>query len=459
MRMSFLSALALATLAVVSFNSCNKEPFGGSSAFDVDIKWTEHKLSNGLRVIFAPEEGIEAVSVQSWVKVGSVNETKGKTGLAHLFEHLMFKGTEKFAPLAFFKLLEAQGSSVNAYTTRDYTVFHQTLPRALLSKVLEMEADRLTGLKLTEEGIQTEKAIVLEERRNRIESSPMALLDEELWKLVFGEHPYAHPVSGLPGNVVRLGLDDFKTFYETHYRPENIVLVISGGFDPKTTLAEVKKFYGPIPSRTLKTPGAPLVAPIPDSRRIESTHAEVATPYLAWGYRTVSAEMKDTHAIDVASNILFEGLGSRAFKTLVEEKKLFASVSAFSLTPQYTGLLSIRGVLRPGVSIVAAEEALDQVLESIRFKGVTQSEVDRAVMQLYSDVIQGLRTPDGVARLLGLVTTILGSPDRIQPDLKRYSKVTPADVKRVALAYLGPEKKFSVVYKPATKQGETKESQ
>ncbi len=408
-------------------------------------------LSNGLRLIFVEDHTFPVISYQSWVKVGSVDESFGKTGLAHLFEHLMFKGTSVYGPKQFFLQLEAKGADVNAFTARDYTVFHENFTPELLEKVVDMEADRLVNLKLTEEVLNSERQVVFEERKLRTENVPSGKIQETLWALAYRRHPYRFPVIGTVQDLLGLTLRDALEFYHTFYQPGNVTLVLVGDFKTEQTYSLIKKYYEKIPGKTAQKRDIPLDFEQKEERRY-TLYDQVASEQFAMGYHVTSATQDDSYALDVLANILFEGTSSRAHRYMVEEKEMALGVSGSAFTPTYPGLFIISTVMQGQKHTLEAEAALDHLIAEVQEKGVTEEEIKTAVKQLTVQLVDSVRTPYGLGQLIGTVVMIFEDPSRFAEDLAKYLKVTRADVKRVALQYLIQNNRSVITLFPSGKK-------
>ncbi len=427
--------------------------FGDSKSPDdlgIHLSMTQKKLSNGLSVILVEDHTVPIISYQTWYRVGSVDEHPGITGISHLFEHLMFKGTPKYGPKQFFIQLEARGADVNAYTTRDYTVYHETFVKPLLEKVIDMESDRMSNLKLDSETINGERMVVLEERKLRTENTPDGKMQEAIWALAFRRHPYSWPVIGYPQDLLGLSLDQIVEYYRAHYQPANAAVVIVGDFKTEDVLKLMKKYYEPIEARPRPKRDIPDEPEQGEERRL-TLYDEVASQRFTQAYHVPSAKDDDSYALDVLSNILFEGTSSRAYRRLVDEKDIVIGVSGSNFTPTYPGLFMISGVMKGDLDSSVAEQALDEVIHEVQDKGVTQEEITAAVKQLTVQLVDSIRTPDGMAQLIGTVQTIFNDPEMYADDLRRYLKVSLADVKRVANKYLVPNSRSVVVLKPEVK--------
>jgi zinc protease len=416
---------------------------------NLGIKLTLEKrsLGNGLQVIMVEDHTVPVITYQTWFRVGSVDEKPGITGISHLFEHLMFKGTPKYGPKQFFQQLEAKGAEVNAFTTRDYTVYYESFTSDLLEKVVDMESDRLANLKLDDEVLRTERQVVLEERRLRTDNSPAGKIQEALWGLAFHRHPYQWPVIGYPQDVLRITVADLMDYFRTHYQPANATIVIVGDFVPDEAFKLIRKHYDPIPGRPRPTRNIRNEPEQEEERRL-ILRDHVASERFAWAFHVTPAENDDSYALDVLANILFEGTSSRAYRRLVEEKDLLLGISGSAYTPTFPGLFIMSGTLKGQTQAASAEAALQEVIKEVQEKPVTEEEIRIAVRQLTVQLVDSVRTPYGLGQLIGTVAMVFGDPERFSQDLAKYTRVTADDVKRVAQKYLIPNNRSVVTLVP-----------
>ena len=420
-----------------------------SSVDTLGVNFTlEHRsLSNGLQVVMVEDHTIPVVTFQTWFRVGSVDEHPGITGVSHLFEHLMFKGTPKYGAKQFFEKLEAKGAEVNAFTTRDYTVYYENFTPDMLELVADMESDRLAHLKLDEEIVNTERQVVLEERRLRTDNSPAGKMQEALWQLAYHRHPYQWPVIGYPQDVLSVPLKEVVAYFNSHYQPGNATLIIVGDINPDKTFELIKKYYSEIPGRDKPKREIPVEPEQEEEHRLV-IHDRVASQEFSQAYHVPAGGSDDSYALDVLANILFEGESSRAYRKLVEEKDIVVGISGSAYTPTYPGLFIVSGVMKGSLPGTDAEPLMDGVISEVQTNGVTKEEVDIAVRQLTVQLVDSVRTPYGVAQVIGTVQMVLGDADKFIEDFTKYLKVTPEDVKRVAAKYLNPNNRSIVTVVP-----------
>ncbi len=446
----FLLATLLLAFALPACEGKIESPLG------INLRIRQEKLGNGLQLLMVEDHTVPIVSYQTWFRVGSVDEQPGSTGIAHLFEHLMFKGTPKYGPKQFFTQLEAKGAEVNAYTTRDYTVYYENFVPELLEKVVDMESDRMANLTINEETLASERLVVLEERRLRTDNSPEGKMQEALWGLSYRRHHYQWPVIGYPQDLLSINAARLTDFFKNHYSPANAVLVVVGDFKGDETYALVKKYYGKIAAQPRPARRVPAEPEQKEERRL-TLRDRVASERVAMAYHVTSAEQDDSYSLDVLANILFEGTSSRAYRRLVEELDISMGVSGSAYTPTYPGLFIITTTMKAGIPGLKAEAALDEVFRKVQEEPVTQEEISRAVKQLTVQLVDGVRTPYGLGQLIGTVSTIFGDPQRFASDLNKYFKVKAPDVQRVAQKYMIPNNRSIITLVPAVQVGKKTE--
>jgi len=408
------------------------------------------RLANGLKILVVEDHTVPIVSYQTWVSVGSADEEFGLTGMAHLFEHLMFKDSAKYGPRAFFNRLEAKGANVNAFTTRDYTVFHETMVPNLLPLAIEMEADRLANLKIDSELLFTERQVVMEERRLRTENSPEGRMQEAIWAEVFKAHPYRWPVIGYEEDLRRMEVRDVQDFFARYYQPGNVTVVVVGAVKAPEVFAQVEAAYGAIPGRPRPARKIAREPEQTEPRRLVLKD-QVASEKVTIAYPSTSAAEDDTYALDVLSNILFTGNSSRAYRRLVEEKRIALAVGGVNYTPLYPGVFMASATMKSGHPATEFERELDALIGEVQANGVTKDEIGAAVRQLTVQTVDSVRTASGLANMIGTVDAIFGDPMRFKEDLAKYSKVTGGDVLRVARTYLLPNRKNVVTLVPGNR--------
>lgn len=433
----------MSLLLLALFSACKQDV----NSLGIKLSLEERTLANGLKVIMVEDHTVPIVSYQTWFRVGSVDEHPGLTGISHLFEHLMFKGTPKYGAKQFFQQLEAKGAEVNAFTTRDYTVYYESFVPDLLEKVIDMESDRLANLTLSDEVLNSERNVVFEERKMRTDNSPDGRMQEALWQLAYQFHPYRWPVIGYPQDLVRITTADLVDYFKSHYQPANAAVIVVGDFKVDGLMKTIKKYYDPIPARARPKRD---IEKEPDQREEHRLvlRDDVASERFAEAYHVTSADQDDSYALDVLANILFEGTTSRAYRNLVEERDIAMGVSGSAFTPSYPGLFIVSATMKGKLSSELAEKALAEEFKKVQTTLVSDEEVKVAVKQLSVQLVDSVRTFYGLGNLIGIVQTMFNEPRRFADDLNKYLKVTPADVQRVAQKYLTPNNRSVVTLVP-----------
>ena len=413
------------------------------------INVKEYTLKNGLRVLLHPDNSTPIASVGVWYHVGAKNEVEGRTGFAHLFEHMMFQGSKNYDSDYFFPLQEA-GASINGTTNQDRTWYYETVPSNFLELALFMEADRLHNLlpAMTQEKLDNQKDVVKNERRLRVDNVPGGTAFEKIGALMYPKpHPYNWTTIGSLDDLQAASMEDVKSFFRQYYVPNNTVLVVSGSFDEKQTRGWIEKYFGPIPR------GGDITRPDPEQPKLSKeirTEVEDAVPfprrYMVW--HGVRAYHPDEPALDFLSNILSSGRTSRLQSNLLYGKEMVSTVSANSGTNEIAGLFQVVAIARPGKSLDDIEKEINVELERIKKEPPTAEEMRRALNSIESQSIFGLQTVLGKAGQLAAFSGYRGKANWFQEDLDRYRKVTSADVSRVANQYLSANR-LVMTYKPA----------
>lgn len=395
------------------------------------------QLENGLRVLTLVDRTSPIVSFQSWVDVGSGDEGRF-TGLAHLFEHMMFRGTKKVPADLRDRLLRERGSRGNAFTSNDVTVYFEDVSSEHLPLVIELEADRLANLIISPEVLDTEREVVLEERRFRTEDNPQGRLVEALLALSFVAHPYRRPTVGWMSDVEQVQVEQCLEFFDAYYTPGNIVLSIAGDFDEEATLALVRRQLGRLPEAP-PPPRNPTVEPPQQGERRALAHASVRGPLLGAAWHAPAAGHADAEPLDVLSAILSAGFSSRLHRRLVyeEQEALYAYGGYWEL--RRAGLFYAAAGVRPGRSIERVEELIFEEIDRLAQELPTEAELERAKRQLEVGLVAGLGTNHALASRNAEELLTFGRIRSLDERLTAFRAVTAEDVSRVARTYLTPE--------------------
>ena len=410
-------------------------------------------LENGLEVVVVPDRRAPVVTHMVWYKAGAADDPPGKSGIAHFLEHLMFKGTKNTPAGEFSRKVAEIGGRENAFTSFDYTAYFQKVSPEALEMVMVYEADRMENLVLTDEVIEPEKNVVLQERRSRVDANPDAILSETVDATLFYHHPYGIPVIGWPQELQGLTREDAVAFYNRFYSPNNAILVVAGDVDPDATIEMARDIYGKVEKRVETIERSRTVEPEPvAARMVEYRDERVRLPnwqrlYMTPSYMT--ADGLQAESLDVLSGILGGASTSRLYGELVLEKKLATSASAY-----YRGTVLDQGQFgfhispRPGVKLSEIESAIDEIIADILEKGVTQEELERAKNNLLKSIIFERDSQTTMARLYGTVLSLGGDLSDIHDWPSRIDEVTVDGVNAVARAYLRKPRSVTAYLRP-----------
>ena len=400
-----------------------------------------YKLKNGLTVILHEDKSTPIVSVGTWYHVGSKNEVPGRTGFAHLFEHMMFQGSANYDNDYFTPLQEA-GGSINGTTNEDRTWYYETVPSNFLELALFMEADRLGGLlpAMTQEKLDNQRDVVKNERRQRVDNQPYGTAFEKIGGIMYPKgHPYNWSVIGSLEDLQAASMEDVKSFFRQYYVPNNTFLVVSGDFDEKQARGWIEKYFGPIAKGgEITRPNTPMPKLDKEVRETVEDSVPLQRRYFVW--HSVPAYHKDEAALDMLGFILSSGRTSRLQSNLLYSKELVQTIFGGNSTNEIGGLFQIQATARPNRSLDDIEKEMDAELAKMKAAPPTAEEMSRALNSIESGTINGLQTVLGKAGQLTSYAGYLGKADYFQSDLDRYRAVTPADVQRVANTYLTPNR-------------------
>jgi zinc protease len=407
----------------------------------------EATLPNGLKVRLLPSDAVPTCSFYTFFKVGSRNERPGTTGISHLFEHMMFNGAKKYGPGEFDKTLESNGGSSNAYTSNDVTVYYEDFMSEALETVIDLEADRMRSLQVTPKKLESERQVVIEERRLRVDNEIGGLMDEELSTLVWKAHPYRWPVIGWMKDIENITREDCLEYFRTFYAPNNATLYVAGDFEPKRALALIKKYYAGIKAG----PPVPAVLdaePEQKGERRADVLYPAQAPSLMIAWRGPAGQSPDTLTLDVLQYALSVGQSSRLTRALVFEQELAVSVSVDWTWRFDPGAFVIGIELKPGADPRATEAALYAELAKVAKDGLDQREVEKAKNNLAAHLYRELATNNGRAHALGTYEVMLGSWRGGLALASSYQSITAEAVRVAAATYLTPERRSVVTLVP-----------
>jgi zinc protease len=404
-------------------------------------------FSNGLTVLVLEDHAAPVVAVHSWFKVGSRCEKPGKTGICHLFEHLMFGETKSLRPGAFDRKLEDAGAETNAATWCDWTFYHETVPADRVRLALTLEAERMANLVLREPQVASEKEVVANERRMRVEDDLDGWASERLWELAFSKHAYRIPTIGSMEDILAFTPEDCERFYTTYYAPNACTLVLVGAIEPAKALALVRETHGHLTASTLPAedlePEPPQTAP----RRLEA-RKPTSSERVQLAYHGPALGDADHAAMSLLIEVLAGGRASRLHQAIVREGELATEIGATCGSFRDPSLIEFSATARPGVHAARIEAAIEESVARLREELVGEAELERAVARMELGVAQSLETANGKAELIGFHETVLGDPEAPFRRLRQWQRTTASDLRRVARRYFRPEGKTVVVLVP-----------
>jgi len=417
--------------------------------------WAEtFTLNNGMQVVVIPDHRAPVVTHMVWYRVGSADEPQGKAGIAHFLEHLMFKGTPKYPPGAFSRIIRQNGGEDNAFTSKDYTAYFQRIAKDRLGLVMDLEADRMQNLVLKDENVLPELKVVEEERRERTDNDPSSLLAEQIDAILYLAHPYRKPVIGWMSEVNKLTRDDAITFYRAHYTPANAILVVAGDVTPDEVKKLADEHYGKLKNTFDVTARVRTEEPEPLApRRVTLTDARAASPIVQRAYLTVSyatARKGEAEALDVLAELLGGGATSRLYKRLVVEKRIASYAAAwYSGDGLDSGTFGVYGSPNPGGKVEPVEAEIDAVLEDIKTNGITADELARTKATLIADTVYARDNQGNLARAFGTALTTGVTVNDVLEWPERIKAVKLEDVKAAAAKTLDLRRSVTGILLPA----------
>ena len=446
-KFAFASALLI---GVFSFAAIAIESPPSLPAVQIPrLNFQHETLPNGLEVYSVEDHSSPTVAVQVWYHVGSKDDPEQRSGFAHLFEHMMFKGNEHLTPDTFEELTENVGGENNAYTADDVTVYHEVVPSNYLNPILWAEAERMSSLALTNENFSSERAVVKEEYRQRILANPYGEFYLDIARNSFAAHPYKRPGIGNIAELDASTLPEVRAFHSTFYRPDNATLVVVGDFQPNELHGWVEKYFGAMKKPAEKIPRVTTKEPPrKEDKQLVAYSAKAPLPAIAVSYLAPSIRSGDAPALALASEILAGGESSRLYQALVYQQQIAQRVSFDADLREDLGLLAAQMILASGKSPAAAEKSLTDEFDKVLKDGVTQAELDKAKSRLLTGKLLERETANGKAGALGEAVVIYGDPNRVNTDLAKLQAVTAAQIKEVMNRYLTGKKKVVIEYLP-----------
>jgi len=413
----------------------------------------EFKLDNGMRIIVQEDHRSPVVVSQVWYQAGSIDEVNGKTGVAHVLEHMMFKGTKTIPPGQFSRIVAAAGGRENAFTGADYTAYYQQLEKSQLPLSIRLEADRMTNLQLTQEEFAKEINVVMEERRWRTEDNPQAVVNEQFQALAYTAHPYGRPIVGWMKDLQNMTVDDAREWYQTWYVPNNAILVVVGDVEAEEVLKLARKHFGPLKPRALP-PRKPQAEPEQNGTRRAIVKEKAELPYLLMGYHVPVLEDVDNdwepYALEILAGVLDGNASARLNQNLVRNQKIAINVGAgYDLIQRgKSGLFEIDGSPSEGRTAAELEEAILQEIEKIKQQGVTDDELKRVKAQVIAGDIYQRDSMFYQAMQIGRLETTGYSWRFLDKYPDKLAAVTTEQVQQVAKKYLNRDNMAIAILDP-----------
>ncbi|HXD22798.1 MAG TPA: pitrilysin family protein [Gemmatimonadaceae bacterium] len=402
-------------------------------------------LPNGLRVIVSEDHSTPIVHLSVWYHVGSRDERPGRTGFAHLFEHMMFKGSKNVQPESHTSIIASIGGRSNAYTQEDATVFWETLPSQYLPLALWLEADRMATLRVDRDAFEKEREVVKEERRLRVDNQPYGRLNEILFDRAFTTHPYKHPTIGSMKDLEFASLQDVRDFHDTYYVPENAVVTIVGDFDSAQAMQLVRQYFGRVPKAARPVPRDIPKEPEQAQERRATIQEEWPLPAVVVAYHVAYDGHPDSYPLHLASKILFDGESSRMTRDLVYDKRIAVAAFGSANILQDPNLFYAVAIVPAGQSLPTVEREMLSQFDSVKTEGVSAHELERAKNQFMRDYIIGRESDEQKALHLAHAAVIHNDIRTADDEIDVFLNLTTADIQRVARTYFS-EKNRTVLY-------------
>ncbi|MGH9898750.1 MAG: M16 family metallopeptidase [Pyrinomonadaceae bacterium] len=454
-----LTVITLLAILIINPIISNNTYAQISSGDMLSMNFKERMLPNGLKVITLQDNSSPTVAINVWYHVGSKDDPQGRSGFAHLFEHIMFKSTKNMKSEMLDRLTEDVGGYNNAFTSNDMTVYHEVVPSNHLERLLWAEADRLASLNVDDPNFKSERDVVKEEFRQSVLAQPYGKLFLLLDQKSYTAHPYKRPTIGNIEELDAASLEDVISFHKTYYRPDNATLVVVGDFDQKQLDTWVDKYFSLVGKPASAIPRVTIAEPARSSEKRFTEYAEnVPLPAVAFTYLTPDAKSDDAYALEVLETILTDGPSSRLYHSLVYEQQLAQEVSTDTDLREDNGLFVFNMTMASGKKPEDGERALLAEIKKVVEVSVTAAELDKARTKRITRQYRERERSEGKALALGFASVILGDTARVNSAIDRITKITTDDVRRVANKYLLDKNRVTIYYLPQAKGSASKET-
>lgn len=412
------------------------------------VEFIEYELDNGLQVILHEDHSTPNVAVSVMYHVGSKNERPDRTGFAHFFEHLLFEGSENIGRGEYTSYVQNAGGALNANTSWDRTFYYELLPSNQLELGLWLESERMLHAKVDNKGVETQREVVKEERRQRIDNQPYGSILEETFKRAYKEHPYRWPIIGSMDHLAAATEEDYKQFYADFYVPNNAILSIAGDIDVKQAKAWIKQYFGGIPKSKKKVYRPTVVEPALTAEVRDTVYDNIQLPAAVMAYRIPAQGTKDAYAVEMLSTLMSTGQSSRLYRSLVDDKQEAVFVGSFPIALEDPGVSLAFGIANMGTSLEDLQKSMDAEFEKAQTELVGDEEFQKLRNQIEADFITGNSTMAGIAESLANYKMYYGDANLINTELERYMAVSKEDIMRVAKQYFTPSNRVVLYYLP-----------
>ena len=417
-----------------------------------EVSFEEYDLDNGMHVILHQDNSAPVVTTSVMYHVGGKDEQIGKTGYAHFFEHLLFEGTKNIKRGEWFKIVSSNGGNNNANTTMDRTYYYETFPSNNLQLGLWLESERLLHPVINQIGVDTQKEVVQEEKRLRVDNSPYGSVFEQMSKNLFVKHPYRWQTIGSLDDLATATLDDFKHFNEIYYVPNNAVLVVAGDIDITKTKKMIKDYFGPIPRGADIKRTTYVEDPITQTIKAEYRDPNIQIPLILLGYRTPAQTERDAYTLEMVSTYLSDGKSSKLYKKLVDEKKLALQVFAFNITQEDYGTYLLGGLPVGDNSIQDIKKEIDVEIKKLQTDLISERDYQKLQNKFENDFVSSNSSIQGIANTLARDYMLYDDTNLINTEIDIYRSITREEIKAAAIKYLQPNERVELEYLPKQKE-------
>ncbi len=418
-----------------------------------NIQFEEYTLENGMHVILHEDKSTPIVAVTVLYHVGSKNEVAGRTGFAHFFEHLLFEGSEHIGRGQYMEIVQRNGGALNANTSQDRTFYYEIMPSNKLELGLWLESERLLHAKINNEGLETQREVVKEEKRLRIDNQPYMSFSEVMFKSAFPGTIYEWVPIGSMEDLNAAKLEEFIAFYKQFYVPNNATLSIAGDIDIAQTKEFVVKYFASIPRGKEVVQPEFVMPALPENGVRKTVYDNIQLPGLFMGFRTPGQTEEDAYAIRMLSQILSQGESSRLYKKMVDRDQSAVAVFAFPYQLEKSGILITLALANQGKTLGELEASINEEIERLKNELIGEREFQKLQNQLESDFISSNSSMAGIAESLADYHVYYGDANLINTEIERYRKITPADLQRVARKYLNADNVVILEYRPKSEEG------